>query len=381
MIRVLGVEDMRAKRIKQWHETMVEGAPDVDQRLRHGDALPDVEILIVGAGISGIGAGIELLRRGNRSFALARGGERRLAAPGATTRTPASPSISLRSRIATRSRPTIRGRASLRPAPRSSATSAHCAEKYGVTRHIRYGSRAVRCQFDTARDTWTTQLDDGTVVTSRYLIAATGLLSQPKLPEIPGLETFAGKAMHTARWDHDHDLTSKRVAVIGTGASAVQVVPEIAPLVGAAAGLSAHADLDQSANWTDRCSPDLASSLRQFVRDSFAAAACLRVEPRVPHLLDRQLPAIPVRRPAGAAKRPLLDAADRSGTARLPPGCLPGYGLGCKRPTMSNEYLPRSIATTCGWSRNRSSASARRASSPLTRPCTRWTRSSWRPGS
>ena len=72
---------------------------------------------------------------------------------------------------------------------------------------------------------------DGSVVTSRYLIAATGFLSQPKLPAIPGLETFAGKVMHTARWDHNHDMTSSRVAVIGTGASAVQVVPEIAPLV------------------------------------------------------------------------------------------------------------------------------------------------------
>ena len=75
-----------------------------------------------------------------------------------------------------------------------------------MTGHIRYGARALRSEFDTARDCWTTQLEDGTVVVSRFLIAATGLLSQPKLPAIPGLDSFAGKTMHTARWDHDHEI-------------------------------------------------------------------------------------------------------------------------------------------------------------------------------
>ena len=119
----------------------------------------------------------------------------------------------------------------MRPGAEIQRYVSHCAGKYGVTRHIRYRSRVVRSEFDGTRDTWTTHLEDGSVVTSRYLIAATGLFTQPILPDIAGLESFAGKTMHTARWDHGYDVTSKRVAIIGTGATAVQVVPEIAPLV------------------------------------------------------------------------------------------------------------------------------------------------------
>jgi cyclohexanone monooxygenase len=190
----------------------------------------DVEVLIVGAGISGIGAGIELLRRGNPSFVLIEAASEL----GGTWRDNTYPGIAV-------DIPAVSYCYSYEtdyPWSRVFAVGAeiqgyirHCSAKYGVASHIRYGSRALRCQFDATRDTWATQLDDGTIVTSRHVIAATGLLSQPKLPAIPGLETFAGKAMHTARWDHDYDLTLKRVAVIGTGASAVQVVPEIAPRV------------------------------------------------------------------------------------------------------------------------------------------------------
>ena len=69
-------------------------------------------------------------------------------------------------------------------------------------------------------------------MTADVLIAAQGPLSDPSLPEVPGIESFEGKAFHSAQWDHDHDLTGERVAVIGTGASAIQFVPEIQPQVG-----------------------------------------------------------------------------------------------------------------------------------------------------
>ena len=194
------------------------------------DSAPDVEVLIIGAGISGIGAGIELLRLGNSSFALLEAASDL----GGTWRDNTYPGIAV-------DIPSTSYCFSFEtdyPWSRKFAPGAeiqryvkHCAEKYGVTRHIRYGSRVLRSEFDNARDTWATHLDNGAVVTSRYLIAATGLFGQPKVPAIQGLETFAGKTVHTARWDHDHDLTLKRVAVIGTGASAVQIVPEIAPMV------------------------------------------------------------------------------------------------------------------------------------------------------
>ena len=82
-------------------------------------------------------------------------------------------------------------------------------------------------------DALTVELSDGRSFVGKVLIAGTGGLSRPALPEISGQDRFRGTAFHTARWNHDFDLTGKTVAVIGTGASAIQVVPAIAPKVGA----------------------------------------------------------------------------------------------------------------------------------------------------
>lgn len=88
--------------------------------------------------------------------------------------------------------------------------------------------------FDEDRGCWRVQTESRGSrgeVSARFLINASGVLTTPKLPDIAGVDTFAGVRIHTARWDHSQDLTGKRVAVIGTGASAVQVIPEIAPAV------------------------------------------------------------------------------------------------------------------------------------------------------
>jgi cation diffusion facilitator CzcD-associated flavoprotein CzcO len=106
-----------------------------------------------------------------------------------------------------------------------------CAHKYGVVEHVRFGHAAQRADFDEATSRWTVTLDNGDTIESQYLVAATGQLSLPADSKIPGLETFGGKVFHSARWDHDYDLRGKRVAVVGTGASAIQFVPQIAPRV------------------------------------------------------------------------------------------------------------------------------------------------------
>jgi cyclohexanone monooxygenase len=92
-------------------------------------------------------------------------------------------------------------------------------------------TRVLGAEFDDADDLWRVRMDSGQTLTARYLINASGALTIPKLPDIEGVESFAGLTVHTARWDHSQDLTSLRVAIIGTGASAVQVIPEIAPIV------------------------------------------------------------------------------------------------------------------------------------------------------
>ena len=107
-----------------------------------------------------------------------------------------------------------------------------CAEAFDLRRHIRFGTEVVAATWSDDDRRWTVELAGGETVVADAVISAVGQLNRPALPDIPGCATFAGPAFHTARWDPGVDLRGKRVAVIGTGASAVQVIPEIAPLVG-----------------------------------------------------------------------------------------------------------------------------------------------------
>jgi len=107
-----------------------------------------------------------------------------------------------------------------------------CAEAFDLRRHIRFGTEVVAATWSDEEQCWTVELATGESVRADAVISAVGQLNRPSLPDIPGRASFAGPAFHTARWDPTVDLRGKRVAVIGTGASAVQVIPEIAPLVG-----------------------------------------------------------------------------------------------------------------------------------------------------
>ncbi|MGV0801943.1 NAD(P)/FAD-dependent oxidoreductase, partial [Mycolicibacterium elephantis] len=107
----------------------------------------------------------------------------------------------------------------------------HCVDKYGLRYKIRFNTKVLAADFDDDANLWHIRTDPGGVITARFLINACGVLITPNFPDIDGVDSFSGVTMHTARWDHTQDLTGKRVAVIGTGASAVQVIPEIAPIV------------------------------------------------------------------------------------------------------------------------------------------------------
>jgi cation diffusion facilitator CzcD-associated flavoprotein CzcO len=103
-------------------------------------------------------------------------------------------------------------------------------ERYGVMEHIRLGCEITGAQWDEEATRWRIDTSDGEF-TADMLVAAPGFLSEPSIPDLPGLGAFAGEIFHTARWNHDHDLTGRRVAVVGTGASAIQTVPAIQPVV------------------------------------------------------------------------------------------------------------------------------------------------------
>jgi cation diffusion facilitator CzcD-associated flavoprotein CzcO len=101
-----------------------------------------------------------------------------------------------------------------------------CAQRFGVLPHTRFGSELLDASWRPERQRWELETSQGRLG-ARVLVVATGLLSEPRTPRVPGLESFEGTSFHTAAWDHGHDLRGKRVAVFGTGATAIQVVPSI----------------------------------------------------------------------------------------------------------------------------------------------------------
>jgi cation diffusion facilitator CzcD-associated flavoprotein CzcO len=101
-----------------------------------------------------------------------------------------------------------------------------CARRFGVLHHTRFECELLDAGWDAERGRWEIETSTGRL-SARILVAAPGLLSEPCVPDLPGLERFEGTSFHTARWNHEHDLTGRRVAVLGTGASAIQVVPSI----------------------------------------------------------------------------------------------------------------------------------------------------------
>ncbi len=102
---------------------------------------------------------------------------------------------------------------------------------FGLRPHLRLGVTVESATWDDDRHVWELRLDDGTVDECHVLVSAVGFLNVPRYPDWPGLEDFQGPKFHTARWEHNHELTGKVVAVVGTGSSATQVVPVIQPIV------------------------------------------------------------------------------------------------------------------------------------------------------
>jgi cation diffusion facilitator CzcD-associated flavoprotein CzcO len=123
----------------------------------------------------------------------------------------------------------------------------HVVDRFDLRRHMRFGARVTAAVFDEASSAWAVTTDDGTTTHARFLVAATGVLSVPYVPDIPGREQFAGVQHHTGRWPAEPvDMAGKRVAVVGTSSSGVQVVPAI---VDEAASVAVY---QRSANW---CTP------------------------------------------------------------------------------------------------------------------------------
>ena len=208
-----------------------------------------------------------------------------------------------------------------------------CARRFGILPHLRLSHEVRQATWDDGRRRWRVETSRGDW-TADVLVAATGPLSQPKVPALPGLDGFEGTAFHSARWDHDLDLTGRQVAVVGTGASAVQFVPEIQPRVGrlwifqrTAPWVLPRRDraLTGAERWLFRTVPAtqrLARSSIYWAREGFTAG-----------FLHPRMMRLPQRLALRHFRRAVADPGLR---ARL----TPDYTLGCKRVLLSNDYLP-----------------------------------------
>ena len=185
------------------------------------------DVVIVGAGFGGIVQAIELMRAGVKDVVLLEEGE----GVGGTWMWNTYPGAAcdVPSHLYSYSFAQRRDWARLCSTQREILDYAReVAGEYGVTPLVRTGRRVSACTFDEDRGRWIVETEGGETYDAGAVVLATGQLHRPQTPAIPGLESFAGASFHSARWDHDIDLTGKDVAVVGTGASAVQFVPEVA---------------------------------------------------------------------------------------------------------------------------------------------------------
>ena len=189
----------------------------------------DVEVLVVGAGFSGVGAAIRLRQAGFENLLVLE----KEASPGGTWRDNTYPGCAV-------DVPSALYSFSFAPNPGWTRIFARQPEihdylratvdRYGVAEKIRYNTTVLRAQWDEDVQRWTVHTTQGLFAAS-FLVMSCGPWHQPFIPELPGLADFPGPVMHTAQWDHDVEISGKRVAIVGTGASAVQVIPELQPRV------------------------------------------------------------------------------------------------------------------------------------------------------
>jgi len=294
------------------------------------------EVVVMGAGMSGLCMAIQLKAAGVHDFVVLEksaglGGtwwDNRY--PGAHVDVPAP-------LYCFSFEPNPRWRRRFAAAAEIQAYMAHCASNYGVTPHLRLHTQVTGAVFDEAAGRWLIHTADGRIRSARFFVCSTGPLSRPRWPDIPGLASFTGQRLHSAQWEGSVPLAGRRVAVIGTGSTAAQLVAPVAAQLGPAGRLHVF---QRTANWV------LPRPDRRYGR------------------LDQALAHLP---PYSAAVRALWTAVLEWGRRGFDEGTLarrgmlrqanahlhrqvvepglraqlrPNYPLGCKRIIYANDYYP-----------------------------------------
>jgi cation diffusion facilitator CzcD-associated flavoprotein CzcO len=291
-------------------------------------------IVIVGSGFAGLGMGIQLKRNGFDDFVILEKSQ----ALGGTWHDNTYPGCAcdVPSHMYSFSFELNPGWTRMfAPQPEIRAYLERTADKYGVRDHIRFGAAVESMEYDEDAAVWHVTLADGAVLTARAVVSGVGALHIPSYPDLPGIERFEGTAFHSAEWDHSYDFTGKRVAVIGTGASAIQFVPKLAD---AAARLvvfqrtppwiqpKPDVAIPKAVRRTFEKVPGTARTFRDLIYWGLEARAVgFTIDPRLSgpqHTLARRHIARHIKDPELRAK------------------VTPDYTIGCKRVLLSNDYYP-----------------------------------------
>jgi cation diffusion facilitator CzcD-associated flavoprotein CzcO len=290
------------------------------------------DVAIVGSGFSGLAMAVRLREEGIESFVVLERGDD----VGGTWRDNSYPGCAcdVPSHLYSLSfAPNPGWSSTFSPQGEIHAYLRDVAQRHGVLPHVRFGCELQGAEWDEHQQRWHLETSAG-LLSARVLIVAAGPLSEPSVPRLPGIERFTGTTFHSAAWEHDHDLTGKRVAVIGTGASAIQFVPRIQPRV-------ARLHLFQrTAPWV---LPRRARRLSRLERAVYRRLPVAQRLMRAGIYWARELYAVPLLR---ASLAPLTKRLGRSYLRRQVPDpdlrrkLTPSYAPGCKRILISNDYLP-----------------------------------------
>ncbi|MEU6366187.1 NAD(P)/FAD-dependent oxidoreductase [Streptomyces sp. NPDC046931] len=295
--------------------------------------VPHVRVAVIGSGFGGLGAAVRLRREGVTDFVVLE----RASGVGGTWRDNSYPGCAC-------DVPSHLYSFSFAPNPDWPRTFSgqehirayleHVADVFGLRPHLRFDSEVKLMTWDGEKLHWAIETSSGPL-TADVVVSATGPLSDPKIPAVPGLDGFPGKIFHSARWDHDHDLRGKRVAMIGTGASAIQIVPEIQPVVGRLTVFQRTPPwvmprVDRDISGLERRLHRALPFTTQLRRGLLWGIRELQVQAFTKHpdelgLIERMAR----RNIARAVKDPALRAK-----------LTPDYRIGCKRILLSNSYYP-----------------------------------------
>lgn len=300
---------------------------------RAENTVRELEVIIVGAGFGGLAAAIKLLEAGEDKLLILEKAKE----VGGTWRENTYPGCAcdVQSHLYSYS---FEGKAdwTKRFAPWDEIQNyiIDCTEKYGVRRYIAHGEEVHSAVYDEETARWTVTTKSGSRYRSRFFIMGTGPLHIPNRPSFPGIESFKGKIFHSAEWEHDYPLEGKRVVSIGTGASAIQYVPSIAPVV------EQLTVIQRSPAWViprdERPYGKLTKMAFKHVpllRKAYRASLYLRNEARL-------LPIFNARLAEGVQQLAKLFLFAQVRDAETRRKLTPDYTMGCKRILISNVYYP-----------------------------------------